>query len=115
MFKYFSRNMQYIHRYKKTFLLKHWFRNYINYFIIDFLNLLFIDPIDNSKYKIGIEDVTYWVETFKTSEKKKDADQKSYLNFKFLNVLCTKNLYWILLCPKKSHFWSHNQIKLYDY
>ncbi len=48
--------MQYIHRYKKTFLLKLRFRNYINYFMIDFLNWLFIDPIDNSKYKIGIED-----------------------------------------------------------
>ncbi len=53
MFKYFSRNMQYIHRYKKSFLLKLRFRNYINYFIIDILDLLFIDPIDNSKYKIG--------------------------------------------------------------
>ncbi len=29
----------------------------------------------------------------KFSEKKKDADEKSYLNLKFLNVLCTKNLY----------------------
>jgi hypothetical protein len=37
-------------------------------------------------------------------EKKKDADQKSYLNFKFLNVLCTKNLYWI--CPKRTSFSS---------
>jgi hypothetical protein len=39
MFKYFSRNMQYIRKYKKKiFLLKFRFRNYINYFIIDFLN-----------------------------------------------------------------------------
>jgi hypothetical protein len=40
---------------------------------------------------------------WKFSEKKKDADKKSYLNLKFLNVLCTKNLYWILLCRKKSY------------
>ncbi len=41
----------------------------------------------------------------KFSEKKKDADEKSYLNLEFLNVLCTKNLYWILLCHKFCKLW----------
>ena len=76
MFKYFSRNMQYIQRYKKIFLLKLGFRNYINYFIIDFLNWFLIDPIDNSKYKIGIEDGTYWVATFKIFGKEKRCRSK---------------------------------------
>jgi len=81
MCKYFSRNMQYIHRYKKTFLLKLRFRNYINYFIIDFLNWLFIDPIDNSKYKIGIEDGTYWLATFKIFGKEKGCRSKKLFEF----------------------------------
>ena len=81
MFKYFSRNMQYIHRYKKSFLLKLRFRNYIYYFIIDFLNWLFIDSIDNSKYKIGLEDGTYWVATFKILGKEKECRSKKFFEF----------------------------------
>ena len=78
MFKYLSRNMQYIHRYKKTYLSKLRFRNY---FIIDFLNWLFIDPIDNSKYKIGIEDGTYWEATFKIFGKEKGCRSKKLFEF----------------------------------
>ena len=52
---------------------------------------MFIDPIDNIKYKIGIEDIEQ--QPLKFSEEKKDADQKSKMNFKFQNVLCTINLY----------------------
>ncbi len=82
MIKYSSRNMQYIHRCKKNpFLLKLGFRNYINYFIIDFLYWLFIDPIDNSKYKIGIEDGTYWVATFKIFGKEKGFRSKKLFEF----------------------------------
>ncbi len=76
--------MQYIHRYKKTFLLKFRFRSYINYFIIYFLNWLFIDPIDNSKYEIGIKDGTCWVATFKIFGKEKRMQIKKVtwiLNF----------------------------------
>ncbi len=82
--------MQYIHIYKKTFLLKLWFRNYINYFIIDFLNWLFIDPIDNSKYKIGIEDGPYWVAillcqiySFLNKNKTKNFQNNSFLYFEY--------------------------------
>ncbi len=81
MLEYLSRNMQYIHRYKKTFLLKLGFRNYINYFKIDFLNWLFIDPIDNSKYKIGIQDGTYWVAIFKIFGKEKGCRSKKSFEF----------------------------------
>ena len=81
MLKYFSRNMQYIRKYKKEFLFKFRFRNYINYFKKDFLNWLFIDPIDKSKYKIGIEDGTYWEATFKIFGKEKGCRSKKFPEF----------------------------------
>ncbi len=73
MFKYFSRNMQYIHKLR--------FRNYINYFIIDFLNWLFIDSIESIKNKIGIEDGTYWGATFKIFAKEKGCRSKKLFEF----------------------------------
>ncbi len=50
--------------------------------MIDFLYWLFIDPIDNSKYKIGIEDGTYWVATFKIFGKDKECRSKKFFEFK---------------------------------
>ena len=43
---------------------------------------MFIDPIDNSKYKIGLEDGTYWVATFKILGKEKGCRSKKFFEFK---------------------------------
>ncbi len=48
---------------------------------MDFLNWLFFDPIDNRKYKIGIEDGTYWVATFKVFRKEKGCRSKKLIEF----------------------------------
>jgi hypothetical protein len=49
--------------------------------MIDMLNWLLFDPIDNSKYNIGIEDGTYWVATFKIFGKEKGCRSKKLFEF----------------------------------
>ncbi len=42
---------------------------------------MFIDLIDNIKYKIGIEDGTYWVAIFRIFRKEKGCRSKKLIKF----------------------------------